>query len=124
MILSSLSIIRLVFNILILFLVRKVMKIRIRFVNTVDVPKPKRHVEGGSTVRDVVHHRLLSRRKEYSGAWVWDPALLFATKVEIMVGNMFKVVNGHRVWFCSFAAYPCTPLKLLPTPNQSLRTKK
>ncbi|ANM64246.1 unnamed protein product [Arabidopsis thaliana] len=73
------------------------MKIRIRFINTVNVPKPKRHVEGGSTIRDIFHHRLLSRRKEYSGAWVWDPALLFAAKFEIMVGNIFKVVDDHRI---------------------------
>ncbi|KAH0847860.1 hypothetical protein HID58_091652 [Brassica napus] len=94
------------------------MMVRVRFVHTVNVPKPKRHVEGSSTVRDTVHHRLMSWRKEYSGTWVWDP-LLFAATVDLhsMIGNVFRVVDYHRMWFCSFAAYPCSSLNLLPTPK-------
>ncbi|XP_024015011.1 uncharacterized protein LOC112088882 [Eutrema salsugineum] len=77
--------------------------VRIRFIHTIDAPEPKRHVKGSSTIRDAVHHRLLSRQKEYSGMWVRDP-LLFATTVDdlySMIGVVYD--DRRRIWFCSLS---------------------
>ncbi|XP_019059503.1 PREDICTED: uncharacterized protein LOC109117173 [Tarenaya hassleriana] len=75
--------------------------ITVRIVHAVDVPQPERHVEGGRAVRDVIHHRLLSRREEYSGAGVWDPTNGVFVPRRVFVDGIFRFRN--LIWRCRFA---------------------